>query len=106
MQVSFERIIEPGTHASVAHTYCVTSCEWGPIFFVFPYPPFQFLKLVVIAWWVVAGILSVKRIIWLAVSNPEEKRTKVNLISQLWFYTRKLMSVRLTADVACLLNVL
>lgn len=32
-------------------------------FFVFPSPPFQFLKLVVIAWWVVAAILSAKRII-------------------------------------------
>lgn len=45
-------------------------------FFVFPYPPFQFLKLVVIASWVVAGIQSVKRIILLVVPNPEEKANK------------------------------
>lgn len=45
----------------------------GSYFFVFPYPPFQFLKLVVIAWWVVAGILLLKRIIYLADLNLGKK---------------------------------
>lgn len=45
-------------------------------FFVFPYPPFQFLKLVVIGRWIVAGILSLKRIICLEVLNPDHKTNK------------------------------
>lgn len=32
------------THVSVAHRLCVTSGEWG-LFFVFPYPPFQFFEV-------------------------------------------------------------
>lgn len=45
-------------------------------FFVFPYPPFQFLKLVVIGRWIVAGILSLKRIIWLLELNSAHKPNK------------------------------
>lgn len=61
-------------HACVSCAYLLRHILWvGSYFFVFPYPPFQFLKLVVIAWWVVAGILSVKRIIWSAELDPGEK---------------------------------
>lgn len=42
-------------------------------FFVFSYPPFQFLKLVVIVWWLVAAFLSVKRFICSAAPRPEGK---------------------------------
>lgn len=60
--------------ACVSCAYLLRHILWvGSYFFVFPYPPFQFLKLVVIAWWVVAAILSVKRIIWSAELDPGEE---------------------------------
>lgn len=38
------------------------SGEWDR-FFVFPDPPFQFLKLVVIGRWIVAGFLAAKAVL-------------------------------------------
>lgn len=84
-----------------------TSHPVSGVFFVFPYPPFQFLKLVVIGRRIVAAIPSPKRTRRFTVLPTSQGTNNRRFLSPARrSVSGELMSRRLAADVACLLNVL
>lgn len=50
-----------------------TSLPVSGAFFVFPYPPFQFLKLVVISGWFVAAFVPLKEAVWLVDQQADHR---------------------------------